>query len=1144
MLTKYLKIALLFLFCNYYAQAQTLDDFTDGDFTVNPSWSGNSADYIVIGNQLRSNSTIASSSFYLSTPSSVATNSQWEFWCNLQFNTSSLNYVDVYLVADQANLMSPSLNGYFVRIGNTLDEVCLYRNNAGTVTKIIDGADGTTNQSNTILKVKVVRDVSNQFTLYTDFSATGSSYALEGSIIDNSFLTSSAFGVVTKQSTSTFFQKHFFDDFYVGAIILDTTPPQPVSVAITSATTLDLTFNENVEFTSSQTAANYSVNNGVGIASNATRDLAALNIVHLTFSVPFSNGVANTLTVNNVQDSSGNPITAAPTLNFTYYNLSAPLFKDVIINEIMADANPSIGSIPVTEWVEIYNNSATKTFDLAAWTFSDGVTTGTAGSKYLLPGQHMILCKHADTALLSPFGLVCGLSAMPSLNDGGDNIFLEDNVGNVIDSVSYDISWYNDNSKSGGGWTLELINPNNPSTCIASGNWSATMNVNGGTPGQQNSIYSVAPDVIGPVPVQVTVTDSTHITVCFNEAINASQISIAGNYSVNNGIGNPASAVANGTTMKCVDLVLAAPLQNSTNYLLSFSALSDCSGNSVSPSSISFSFYVPAYNDVVISEIMADPDPPVGLPNYEYIELYNRTSFTISLKNYTVGTSTSVKTIPDIVIHPDSFVVLTGSAGFSGYAGYNLPVYEVVSFPSLTNSGGTLTLKNQNGKIINSITYSDAWYADVNKEEGGFSLEMIDPLNPCGEQNNWKASNSITGGTPGKTNSVNASNPDNVAPILKRISVLSSDTIQLFFNEKIDSVNMMQTNLYSVDNGIGSPAAAIAVANDFKSVKLIIPVPLQAGIIYTCTVATTIKDCAGNVIAVPYNSSRFALPEPAGAGDIVINEILFDPESGGVDFLELYNKSSKTIDLGQLNIGEQDTIAGILNDLQIINEDGFLFFPGEYIVLSESGTIVKSHYYTTAPNNFLDMTSLPAMNSGGDVVVLSDQSGNIIDKVVYTEDMHFDLLNDTKGVSLERIDFNRSSDDKTNWNSAASTVGFATPGYRNSQYLVAVEDAEVKVSPETFSPDNDGYEDVLNISYNLEGPGQIANVTIFDASGRLVRRLVKSETLGQKGTMSWNGLTDANEKAPIGIYVIYFESLETSGKVHKFKRSCVLAGKL
>jgi len=55
---------------------------------------------------------------------------------------------------------------------------------------------------------------------------------------------------------------------------------------------------------------------------------------------------------------------------------------------------------------------------------------------------------------------------------------------------------------------------------------------------------------------------------------------------------------------------------------------------------------------------------------------------------------------------------------------------------------------------------------------------------------------------------------------------------------------------------------------------------------------------------------------------------------------------------------------------------------------------------------------------------------------------------------------------------------------------------------------------------------------------------VRNENLGIKGSYSWNGLSDKNEKAPIGIYIIYFETFGNNGKVEKHKTTCVLAGKL
>ena len=96
------------------------------------------------------------------------------------------------------------------------------------------------------------------------------------------------------------------------------------------------------------------------------------------------------------------------------------------------------------------------------------------------------------------------------------------------------------------------------------------------------------------------------------------------------------------------------------------------------------------------------------------------------------------------------------------------------------------------------------------------------------------------------------------------------------------------------------------------------------------------------------------------------------------------------------------------------------------------------------------------MNIASGTVCLSTTT-DIIDNFTYNTDMQFALLNITKGVSLERIDFNRPTKDRTNWHSAAQDIGFGTPGYKNSQYKSASEtDNAIEITPEIFSPDGAG----------------------------------------------------------------------------------------
>jgi hypothetical protein len=171
--------------------------------------------------------------------------------------------------------------------------------------------------------------------------------------------------------------------------------------------------------------------------------------------------------------------------------------------------------------------------------------------------------------------------------------------------------------------------------------------------------------------------------------------------------------------------------------------------------------------------------------------------------------------------------------------------------------------------------------------------------------------------------------------------------------------------------------------------------------------------------------------------------------------------------------------------------------------------------------------------------------GTVSDKFTYSSDFHFALLRDDDGVSLERLDFNKTTQDENNWHSAAEEVGFATPGIKNSQFNPAVSSEKfVSVSPELFSPDNDGFEDVLTISYSMNESGFVGNITIYDANGRLIRTLVQNQLLATEGSFTWDGITNDNLKARIGRYVILFEVFDLEGNVKAEKVTCVVAHRL
>ena len=183
----------------------------------------------------------------------------------------------------------------------------------------------------------------------------------------------------------------------------------------------------------------------------------------------------------------------------------------------------------------------------------------------------------------------------------------------------------------------------------------------------------------------------------------------------------------------------------------------DLSGNAISNGTANFSFYTPQQYDVVIDELMADPTPQVGLPNNEWIELRNTSSFAINLQGWKLADATGQSgAMPNFILQPDSFVIVcTGSASYQRLLRLETAI-SVTSFPSLDNDGDLISLFSATGKTIHSVQYTSAWYQNELKKDGGWTLEMIDTKNPCSGISNWKASTDANGGTPGRKNSVDA----------------------------------------------------------------------------------------------------------------------------------------------------------------------------------------------------------------------------------------------------------------------------------------------------------------------------------------------------------------------------------------------------
>ncbi len=572
--------------------------------------------------------------------------------------------------------------------------------------------------------------------------------------------------------------------------------------------------------------------------------------------------------------------------------------------------------------------------------------------------------------------------------------------------------------------------------------------------------------------------------------------------------------------------------------VLSWKKLTDSEGTTSSDSLLIEFEAITAFSSIVFNEIMADPTPTVGLPECEYIELYNRSIDTLSLNGWMMQSSSSITTLRNVTIKPHQYLLLTTTTCATQAKLSENGAVGVTSFPSLTNGGATLTLKNPAGAIAAQLTYSDEWYRDALKKEGGYSLEKIDTDNLSEEPMNWKASTDADGGTPGRANSVMAANPDITPPTLEGITVIDKTSISLRFSEPL-LPETISSEKFIVENSLGGVASLTAIA-PVREIKLTFSNEMVVNTIYNLTISG-ICDFAGNSLATA--STPFAVTELPKWQDIVINELLFNPFAGGADFIEIHNRSSQPFNLTQLKLYRRDNSGALISGIRLSSSNR-LILAGEYYAFTPDPESINQHYSCQNRNNLLQL-SIPAMNDDQGTVVLTDTLRERVDEVTFTDKMHYPLLASTEGVSLERVNPEMPSDKASSWQSASQLSGFATPTAKNSCYRDFNEvGSRVTIDPELFSPDGDGYHDVTYIRLKLPEPGWNATITIYDSKGREVRKLLNNALIDVNGEIAWTGLTNDNQLADMGIYVVLVEMFHLSGEVRKEKKVVVVGGRL
>ncbi|MEM7548421.1 MAG: lamin tail domain-containing protein [Bacteroidota bacterium] len=900
---------------------------------------------------------------------------------------------------------------------------------------------------------------------------------------------------------------------------IDTDAPDLVSVLVNSQSQLELLFSEPIDESSGINSANYIVNNGFGNPDEVL--IQEENTVLLNFDNVFQDQIENILTVNSIQDLSGNVLNQQE-IAFTYFEPFAPNFRDIVINEIMADPSGE-RSLPAIEYMELFNAS-NRSIDLAGWRI-EGVTPSDSEleSFILNPSSYVVLVESGSESLFD-LDNVISWGGLGALTNSGETLTLVSPNGIRVDSVVY--------TNAQDGISFEQANP----FLLCSDfefNFSLSESEFGGTPGAENSLFNTIPDANEPELEQLLLETPSQLLLEFNEPMDINSILDEDNYV---------------TTLSVIDIELinirtirirfVSELSREELSTITIERVSDCSGNEITSEDFIFGLpSSPSFLDLLITEIMADPGlSDSDLPDAEYLEIVNKSSSIISLENVALADAISSAELPNINLLPMERIILSSTSNIEAFSLFG-NVIGVSGFPSLNNSGDQISLAFED-EIIHSVSYNINWYDDLIRSQGGFSLEMIDENNPCGEDANWTSSLNDNGGTPGMENAVNEPNPDSMSPKLLGVVPTSFSSIELRFNEIIDpqiSVDLIELS----DNLV---IDSIVPSNTLSNrLNIGISPELEESRTYELTI-NDVEDCVGN-LSNRTEAFEFFIPEQSDTSDVLLSEVLFNPRDGGVDYVEIFNNSNKRFNINSWMLA--DTLG---EDEQLITDRNIIFEPFQYLLLTESINSTINQYPRGNRERFIEVSQLPSLPNMEGSVSIIDSSGTEIDFFRYDEDFHSEIINNVDGVALERISFESETNTSSNWTSSVESEFFGTPGKRNAQSfeptssgntieLLINDDQSRKQS--VFDPFN-GEE--IKINYNFSTPGNVVTVSIYDSNGRRIRDLVQNQSVGTNGFFEpWDGTNNEGSLARIGYYVILTEIFNTNGEVTSIKSPVVVA---
>ena len=1097
------NLSLFFVFfVPIFCFGQVNESFLDGNFINNPIWSGTTSNFKVNSSlQLQSNAAGASTS-YLFTPSEAIENASWECWVKIDYSTSGSNYACIYLISDREDVSS-GCNGYYVQVGGKDHEVSLFVQEGTKKTKIIDGTDGRTS-GKIVLWIKVTRDADGNFALYSKVLSMlipETDYVLEGTTQNKVITSSSYFGLMFVNPASAKLDYYFDDIVVIGTKAQDKEAPVWSGLNIEQPNKLKLSFSEAMDFSS----AAFSVNQNLGNPTSQSISNDKMSVV-LSFGSDFENGKSYKLTTSELKDLAGNALMKTDSIIGI---IEAKGVGDLILNEIMFE-NPANS----LEYIEIYNKSG-KLLDVSNMIFTTRKTDGTLNTGVKIPSNtlmsahsYLVVCAKADSVrnyhrTLSGSTILTTSTWSALNNTGATLVFTNAAKDTIYDELTYNTNWHSSWVKDAKGISLERISPDLPTQSQASWHSCLSSSTNYGTPGFENSFYE---DQEAPTWASLSIEQPNKLKLSFSEAMDFSSAA----FSMNREMGSPASQTVS-DDKKSVILSFGTDFEKGKSYKLTTSGLKDLAGNAlVKTDSIIGIIEAKAIGDLILNEVMFE-NPANSL---EYIEIYNKSGKLLDVSNLilitrkTDGTlNTGVKIPSNILMSAHGYLAVCAKADLVRYY-HQSPEGSVIlttsSWSALNNTGATLVLANAaKDTIYDELTYNTNWHSSWVKDAKGISLERTSPDLPTQSQASWHSclSSSTNYGTPGFENSFYE---DQEAPVWTGLSIEQPNKLKLSFSEAMD----FSSAAFNINQNLGNPTSQ-NISNDKMSVVLNFVSDFEKGKSYKLT-TSGLKDLAGNVLVK--TDSIIGIIEAKAVGDLILNEVMFENPANSLEYIEIYNKSGKLLDVSNMVLTTRKT-DGTLNT-GVKMPSNTLMSAHSYLAVCAKADSIRNYHHSPTGSTILTTSTWSALNNTGATLVLTNASKDTVyDELTYSASWHNSWVKDAKGISLERISPDLPTQSQASWHSClSSSTNYGTPGFENSFYedkeaptwasLSIEQPNKLKLS---FSEAMDFDSATFNVNQNLGNP---TSQSISNDKMSVVLIFVSDFEKGKSYKLTTSGLKD------------------------------------